>query len=86
MIAYSQDVNSRHKGVWVMDADGGNQRQLTQDGSRPAWSPDGTRIAFHDADVEGSGNGGIWVINIDGTDRRQLTDEGLWPTWVPSTS
>ena len=35
---------------WVMDADGGNQRQLTDNDRRdeePQWSPDGTRVAFH---------------------------------------
>ena len=36
--------------IWVMDADGNNQRQLTDDdrwGENPSWSPDSTHIAFH---------------------------------------
>ena len=35
-----------------------------------AWSPDGSKIAFHD------GEGTIWTINRDGTDRRLLTARG----------
>jgi TolB protein len=38
-----------HKEIWVMDYDGGNQRQLTFYKSiaiQPAISPDGTRLAF----------------------------------------
>jgi dipeptidyl aminopeptidase/acylaminoacyl peptidase len=31
--------------LWIMDADGGRNRFLTE-GSSPRWSPDGTRLAF----------------------------------------
>ena len=58
--------------------------------SAPAWSPDGTKIAFESRlDVLGANPGGdmeIWVMNADGTDPRMLTsntahDEG--PAWSP---
>jgi Tol biopolymer transport system component len=53
-----------------------------KDGS-PAWSPDGTRIAFYS---ERDGNAEIYVMNADGTDARRLTnspaDEG-YPGWSP---
>jgi TolB protein len=50
----------------------------------PAWSPDGTRIAFTSYR---SGGPAIWVMNADGSDARQLTSHGdhidALPTWSP---
>lgn len=45
----------------------------------PAFSPDGSRIAFA---VAGSG---IWSMNADGSDPTRLTTEAQdsWPTWSP---
>ena len=46
--------------------------------SFPAYSPDGSRIAF-------SANGGIWVVNNDGTNPNLITFEGtdFHPSWSP---
>jgi TolB protein len=53
-----------------------------KDGS-PAWSPDGTRIAFYS---ERDGNAEIYVMRADGTAVTRLTntraDEG-YPAWSP---
>jgi TolB protein len=53
-----------------------------KDGS-PAWSPDGTRIAFYS---ERDGNAEIYVMNADGSGVTRLTntsaDEG-YPAWSP---
>jgi len=69
--------------IWVMDADGRKQRQLTRDAvakdQRPDWSPDGTRIAYE-------AGGDIWVMNADGSRQRNLTHDGveeLGPAWSP---
>jgi TolB protein len=49
-----------------VNADGGGQRRLARNGSTPAWSPDGRKIAFF------SGNK-IYLMNADGSEHRQLT-------------
>lgn len=39
-------VFNREGGIYIMSADGSHVRQVTDYGLWPAWSPDGTRIAF----------------------------------------
>ncbi len=59
--------------IWIMNADGKNQRALTNGGSddrHPFWSPDGKQIVYD------SSNGGareVWTVNSDGNNRRQIT-------------
>jgi TolB protein len=55
----------------------------------PAWSPDGSRIAFMSQQPGASGNDpnyDIFVVNVDGSGLRQLTDapgEEGFPSWSP---
>lgn len=51
--------------IWTSDLNGGNLTQI-RSGSRPRWSPDGSKIVFED-------NGDLWLINADGTGLLQLT-------------
>ena len=68
---YSVKQNKSHQVLYVMDADGKNQRKLTLSSKSevsPAWIEGGTRIAF-------LSGGQIWSMLPDGTDRRQLTND-----------
>lgn len=54
-------------------------RILISDGYDPAWSPDGTRIAFASTR---DGEPAIYLANADGSAARRLTS-GSWPAWSP---
>ena len=83
-IAFSSDRDGNHE-IYVMNADGTNQKRLTNteaDEFHSSWSPDGTKIAF-DSDWFGSE---IYVMNADGTNQVNLTNHPRYdwsPSWSP---
>src|SRR5829696_9410317 len=84
--------------IWVMDADGTNQTNLTNtpdiNEGQPAWSPDGTKIAFTgpgELNEDGSGGlGDIYVMDAapSTNDATSLTDTPDFleyrASWAPS--
>src|SRR6266540_302257 len=65
-------------GTSVRDVMDGYDKGLVVAGYTPAWSPDGTKIAFTGYDHEGSSSGGganydVYTMNADGSDLRNLT-------------
>jgi Tol biopolymer transport system component len=82
--------NYPEKEIFVMNADGTGMTQLTFNTSEeraPAWSPDGSRIAFIGRVGKRGGNTfEICVMNADGTNLVQLTDNARFEgtmTWSP---
>ncbi len=79
--------------IWLMDADGGNLRQLTtptksEQDTDPSWSPTGTRIAFSRLhSVTRAWHWDVYVVSSDGTGLRGLTDHfahrNIAPDWSP---
>lgn len=93
MIVY-QEVIAREggfaadSGLYVITATGGEPQRLVAAGgqtrlSDPAWSPDGSRIAFIEGEIVGETRGvepvyqlSLSVVNSDGTGQRVLRDLG----------
>jgi Tol biopolymer transport system component len=78
--------------IYTINPDGTEKVNLTDafgawDDTNPAWSPDGTRIAFNSSRA-GNGGSDVFVMSADGMDPVQLTFgaeyEGNWgPDWSP---
>ena len=66
-----------HIDVFSMKPDGTDVVRLTGDlpgfNGEPAYSPDGTWIAFEHDDFADATRSGIWRMRVDGTDKRQVT-------------
>jgi dipeptidyl aminopeptidase/acylaminoacyl peptidase len=73
-------------GIQVIPADGSTGWPLTSARDfNPAWSPDGTRLAFQ-SDRAQQGNWDIWVINWDRSGLTRLTsgpERDYYPAWSP---
>jgi Tol biopolymer transport system component len=94
---WNRQVSYRGEGqVWVMDADGSNQRPLgpadTYDYDL-AWSPDGRTLAFArwdspDPDMRSTERAAwissLWLIDVaSGQERLLLSSEGQYAHWSP---
>ncbi len=58
--------------IWAIDRATGRETKLVQDAYNPAFSPDGSRIAF---DAPWAGQRRIWVVDALGHNPKQLTSD-----------
>ena len=80
------DDQSADQTIHLISPKGGASTELLA-GSSPAWSADGSMIAFQSCAPEC----GLWVADADGTEATRITagaaDTSLWagaPSWSPS--
>lgn len=79
--------DERRRHIVLIPSSGGQPRQLTDgdwDDSQPAWSPDGTHVAFvsnRNDDRDRSTRTDIWVTPLDGGEPWRVTDgNGVYNT------
>ena len=71
---YSVPEDKSNREVFVMNADGSENRQITRTAvseSNAVWIKGGSKIAFLSSE---SGSSQVWEMNPDGSGRRQLSD------------
>lgn len=87
-LAFLAEGTSHNQDVYVINADGTDQRNLTnspEDEQWASWSPDGTRLVFS----RFPGAESTFVIDADGSNRIELPTDGhgiSTPAWSPDGS
>jgi WD40-like Beta Propeller Repeat len=88
-------ANSKHD-IWIMNADGTDQKPLTNTPNNVDWfprfSPDGSTVLFvrsksgwaPENDAEMFEKWDLWTIGIDGKNEKKVAENAVWGTWRES--
>jgi Tol biopolymer transport system component len=83
-IVFASDRTGNYE-IWITDADGKNQRQLTDSvggsAGSPRFSPDGKLVAY---DAQIAGGSDVYIVSVNGGASRRLTDgekNNSLPAW-----
>ncbi|MGA2506652.1 MAG: hypothetical protein ABSF80_04155 [Chitinispirillaceae bacterium] len=87
-------ANSKHD-IWIMNADGTDQKPLTNSPNNVDWfprfSPDGSTVLFvrsksgwaPENDAEMFEKWDLWIVSIDGIGEKKVASDAVWGTWRP---
>jgi Tol biopolymer transport system component len=82
-IAYFDGMGDWGNTLRVMNAEGSGVRVVIGQEfghvNDLAWSPDGSRLAFH-----ALYGGGIWIVGVDGSGLTEVSEGGAAPRWSPT--
>ncbi len=94
LVVYVSQVRGKGTVIRVISMDGTYRKRLTRAGAgktsfAPAWSPDGTKIAYTHGTCRTKQQPcpvNIWVMDADGSNKKRLTGgdaADVYPTWSP---
>jgi dipeptidyl aminopeptidase/acylaminoacyl peptidase len=88
-------AHSRHD-IWIMNADGSDQKKLTSSPDNVDWfprfSPDGSKVLFvrsrmgwtPESEAEVFDKWDLWIVPSGGGDEKKAAESACWGTWRPS--
>ncbi len=87
-------VSGKHD-VWIMNADGTEQKALTKSNNVdwfPRFHPNGSKVLFvrskmgwvAEADAEMSDKWDLFTVNLDGTGEEKVAENACWGSWRPN--
>jgi hypothetical protein len=93
-IVWSTSRGAGKHDLWIMNADGTNQRPLTKGGNVdwfPRFSASGSQVVFtrskvgwvSEMDAEFNDKWDIYTVNTDGTNEKRAAEDATWATWRP---